>query len=74
MEVGTVLKVVRDGVNKLEQMSLLNNDGTFNTPSAQQDSELALYVEQQLQKYGVAIPDKVVRVTEILPLILNMIK
>lgn len=74
MKVATLLKIIRDLTTHLESMGLILPNDDFGAPTPQQDAELALYVEQQLIKHGVQIPDKIVKVTELLPIILSMVR
>lgn len=74
MNVGILLKLVKEATGKLEAMGLLNADGSFTAPTPEQDAELAVFVEAQLSLYGVTIPDKVLKVTQLLPFILQMAK
>lgn len=74
MNAGQLLILIRVTIDKLISMNLLKLDGTFVAPSIEQDTELASFIEQQLISLGVPIPDRVVKITGILPLILGMIK
>lgn len=74
MKAGILLKLFRDVISKMENMNLLTTSGDFNTPTPEQDAELASYVEHQCVGYGIEIPDKVVKVTDLLPMILSMVK
>lgn len=66
MNLVVVLKLIRDGVNKLDAMGCLLVDGSVSI-RPEQIAELALYIEKQLEAYGIDVPDHVEFITSILP-------
>lgn len=74
MTAGQLLKLVKLVVQYLEDNGLLLPDGFFVAPTLEQDIALAVFVEKQLATFGVPIPDKVVNLTGIIPLVLGMMK
>lgn len=73
MEVGTLLKILRDIINLFDANGMLLPNGkvVFPTESVK-IGELAVGITQILEKNGVNVPSKVDSVVKILPMILEL--
>lgn len=72
MNVGILLKVIKEVTMKLEAMGILTADGTFTGLTVEQDSELAAFAVSELTGHGVTIPNEVTRIVQLLPLLLSI--
>lgn len=75
MNAGTLLLVVADVITMLKDKGLIGTDGTFgNWTDLNTDLELVSAVEVILKKYGVATPDKLDKLIQLIPLIVELIR
>ncbi len=73
MNAGTLLKVIRDVIDDLEQDGILKDDGSFVWPTdVQADVKLANQVNASLLAHGVTEPVEVQKVLAVLPLVLSL--
>jgi hypothetical protein len=73
MSVGSLILVFQDAIVAARDLGVLHPDGTFSTPSAEQDIAFAAAVEKSLKLHGVDIPAKVDKVVKLLPLIFELV-
>ena len=74
MKVGTLLLILHDVIEKLVGMNLLMSDGSFNTPTLQQDLLIASIVEECVKVRGVVIQSEVDKILQVLPLVVSFIR
>ena len=72
MNIGTALKILADIIKLLSGMGILDLNGNFRAPTANEDSLLAVRVEAILENYGITVPDQIEKILQILPLALSL--
>lgn len=77
MNAGTLLLVVKDLTAIFVNKGILRTDGSFDQQkldTIQEDLDLAASIEALLKFYGVAVPDKVDRIIQMVPLIVGLVQ
>jgi len=74
MKVGTLLLILHDVIEKLVGAGLLTPAGDFVGPTAEQDVQIAVMVEQAAKAHGVAIQSEVDKIINALPLVMTLVK
>lgn len=73
MKAGTLLLVIADVIQVLETKGLILPDGSFGDfGSIENDVELVNSVEDVLIQHGLDVPEKVVSIVKLLPLIVKL--
>ncbi len=73
MNAGTLLKVLRDVIDDLEQDGILRPDGSFLWPAdVQADVHVVDQVNASLLAHGVTEPAEIQKVLNALPLVLSL--
>lgn len=73
VNIHTVRAALDEAVDGLENIGVLNTDGTFNSPTPAQDVKLALLAEYLAQKFGIVVPAKVDALIKALPLLMAFV-
>lgn len=73
MKVGTLLLILRDVVEGLEKMNLLLPDGSFTSPSIQQDLQIVTLVESSAKAHGIVVQSEVDKIIQTLPFVMAFI-
>lgn len=68
----TLVDAAKEIVDSLQTIGVLNADGTFNTPTPDQDVKIAVLAEGIAVKFGLDVPAKVDKIVRLLPLILEL--
>lgn len=73
MKAGTLLLVIADVIHVLETKGLITSEGNFGDFSnIENDVELVNAVEDVLIQHGLDVPEKVVSIVKLLPLIVKL--